>query len=125
MTTTQALSSSQLRELRSELEQELAWLLRSLTDKRSNTSGSSNDPSTAPSERDEMEQLLRDRAQNRLAGILAALRRLDTSAYGECVSCRRPIPFGRLVVMPDATHCITCGGHGARLQAHDTPLNAR
>jgi DnaK suppressor protein len=125
MTTTQALSTSQLRELRSELEQELAWLLRSLTDKRSNSAGPTNDPSTAPSERDEMEQLLRDRAQSRLSEILAALRRLETGAYGECGSCRRPIPFGRLVVMPDATHCITCGGHRAPMRVRGTPLNAR
>ena len=120
MTTTQALSSSQLRELRSEIEQELAWLMRSLTGKRSNSAASSNDPSTAPSERDEMEQQLRERAQSRLAEILAALRRLDTGAYGECVSCRRPIPFGRLAVMPEAAHCITCGGRGAPMQARST-----
>jgi DnaK suppressor protein len=125
MTTNRALSSSQLRELRSELEQELAWLLRSLTNKRSTSADSSSDPSAAASERDEMEQMLRDRAQSRLAGILAALRRLETGAYGECVRCRQPIPLGRLVVMPDATHCIACGGHGAPLQAHGTPLNTR
>ena len=116
MTTTQALSSSQLRELRLELEQELAWLLRSIAGKRSNTSESSNDSNTAPSERDEMEQVLRDRAQSRLAAILAALQRLDAGAYGKCVNCRESIPYGRLAVMPEATRCITCGGYGAPMQ---------
>lgn len=104
------------------MEQELAWLLRSLRGKRCNTAGSSSDPDTALSERDEMEQLLRDRAQSRLAGILAALHRLDTGAYGECASCRSPIPYGRLAVMPEATHCITCGGHGAPMQSRSAAL---
>jgi RNA polymerase-binding transcription factor DksA len=120
--TTKALSLSQLRELRSEMESELAWLLRFHKDKRSHTADSSNDSSSTPSERDEMEQMLRNRAQSRLSGILAALRRLDTGAYGECVSCRRPIPYGRLVVMPEATLCIACGGHGASMQPRSATL---
>jgi DnaK suppressor protein len=92
------------------MEQELAWLLRSLTDKRSNTAASSNDPSTAPSERDKMERLLRDRAQSRLAAILEALGRLDNGSYGECVSCGRRIPYSKLAIVPEATYCVTCSG---------------
>jgi RNA polymerase-binding transcription factor DksA len=118
MKKTHNLSASQLRVLRLEMEQELAWLLRSLAGKSSIPSGSSNDSSTPPSERDEMEEVLRDRAQSRLAAIVAALKRLDTGTYGECVSCRRPIPYGRLAVMPEATRCIACGGHGAPMLAH-------
>jgi DnaK suppressor protein len=73
-------------------------------------------------EEEEMDQLLRDQTQSRLAAILAALHRLDNGAYGECVSCRRQIPFGRLAVIPEATHCITCGGHGVPMQARSTAL---
>jgi RNA polymerase-binding transcription factor DksA len=110
VTTTQTFTPSQLRELRTEMEEELAWLLLSLTNKRSNTAASSNDASTAPSERDKMEQLLRDRAQRRLAAILASLERLDKGGYGECASCGRRIPYSRLTLMPESMYCVTCGG---------------
>lgn len=123
MIRTQGLSAAQLRELRSEMERELAWLLRSLTRTPSIATHASNgEPSTATSEHDEMERLLRDRAQSRLAAIVAALGRLDTGTYGECVSCRRPIAYGRLAVMPEATLCISCGGSGATMQPHSIAL---
>jgi RNA polymerase-binding transcription factor DksA len=48
------------------------------------------------------------RAHTRHAAIVDALRRLATGTYGICVSCRRPIPYGRLVAMPEAPQCITC-----------------
>ena len=126
MTNTQAFTAAQLRELRSEMERELAWLLRSLTSKQTRRGGSSNGDSSAvaPSEQDEMESLLRDRAQTRLAAIVAALGRLDNGKYGECVSCRRPIAYGRLTVMPEATHCIACGGHSASARARGTALGS-
>lgn len=120
---TQRLSASQLRELRSEMEHELAWLLRSLTGQRSNSAHVANgDSNTEASEQDTMERLLRNRAQSRLAAIIAALSRLDAGAYGECVSCRRPISYARLAVVPEATVCIACGGHGAALQHRGAAL---
>ena len=42
--------------------------------------------------------------------IAAALARLDAGAYGTCSHCGEPIPFGRLLVMPEATHCLSCSG---------------
>lgn len=39
----------------------------------------------------------------------SALRRLEDGTYGLCVSCHDPIPYGRLLVMPEATHCVSCG----------------
>jgi len=39
----------------------------------------------------------------------SALRRLEEGTYGLCVSCHNPIPYGRLLVMPEATYCVRCG----------------
>ena len=106
------------------MERDLAWLLRSLTSKQTRRRGSSNgDSSTgSASEQDEMESVLRQRAQTRLATIVAALARLDNGEYGECVSCRRPISYGRLAVMPEATHCIACTGQGGAMRTQGAAL---
>ncbi len=120
----QALTATQLRELRSETERELAWLLRSLTKQQTNRAGLSNGAGSdaQPSDHSETERLLRDRAQSRLAAIVAALQRLDSGDYGACVSCQARIPYGRLIVMPEATHCIACGGRGGTMRTHDAAL---
>lgn len=114
MTKSQPFTPAQLRELRSEMDRELAWLLRSLTRKQTVRGGTSSaDASTQrSSEQDEMQRELRERAQMRLAAILAAIARLENGTYGECAACRKPISYGRLMVMPEATMCIACGGTG-------------
>ena len=38
-----------------------------------------------------------------------ALRRLEEGTFGVCVSCHNPIPYGRLLAMPEATYCVGCG----------------
>ncbi|MGE0159818.1 MAG: TraR/DksA family transcriptional regulator [Gemmatimonadales bacterium] len=48
------------------------------------------------------------RAHTRYAAIVDALERLATGTYGTCVDCGRPIPFGRLIAMPEVLQCITC-----------------
>jgi DnaK suppressor protein len=51
---------------------------------------------------------LRDRAQQHLALVDAALRRLDEGSFGNCVRCGTPIPPERLEALPWAAHCIDC-----------------
>ena len=51
---------------------------------------------------------LRDRNQQQLAAIDAALARLDDGTYGRCVRCGRPIAPERLDALPWAAHCIDC-----------------
>jgi RNA polymerase-binding transcription factor DksA len=67
------------------------------------------------------EELLRERArverstggdahtEARRFAVTEALRRLAEGSYGICVGCRTPIPYGRLVVMPETAHCLGCG----------------
>jgi RNA polymerase-binding protein DksA len=51
---------------------------------------------------------LRDRNQQQLEAIDAALARLDAGTYGTCVRCGKPIAPGRLEALPWAAHCIDC-----------------
>lgn len=51
---------------------------------------------------------LRDRNEQHLAAVEAALARLDDGTYGRCVRCGRPIAPERLDALPWAAHCIDC-----------------
>jgi len=51
---------------------------------------------------------LRDRNEQHLAAVDAALARLDDGTYGTCVRCARPIAPARLDALPWAAHCIDC-----------------
>ena len=51
---------------------------------------------------------LRDRNQDHLEQVEAALRRLDEGTFGACVRCGRPIAAERLEALPWAAHCIDC-----------------
>ena len=51
---------------------------------------------------------LRDRNQQHLGAVEAALERLDDGTYGTCVRCGRPIAPERLDALPWAAHCIDC-----------------
>lgn len=45
---------------------------------------------------------------NELRAIELARKRMDSGAYGECISCGYPIPFDRLMAMPAAERCAPC-----------------
>jgi RNA polymerase-binding transcription factor DksA len=49
------------------------------------------------------------RAAARRAAVNDALERIADGSYGICVSCDRPIPYGRLIAMPETAHCVSCG----------------
>ena len=115
MTTAQSFTPWQLRELRSQMEDDFARVLRSATNREENQDENdafSSDGAWNPARRSasvHLDAVLHGSAQDRLAAISAALRRLDTGTYGECARCGNAISFGRLSVMPEATMCIACG----------------
>jgi RNA polymerase-binding transcription factor DksA len=43
-----------------------------------------------------------------VAEVAAALKRLDTACYGDCVDCGEPISLQRLLVQPAALRCAAC-----------------
>jgi DnaK suppressor protein len=51
---------------------------------------------------------LRDRAEQQLTLVDAALRRLDAGTFGRCLRCGMPIAPERLEALPWAEHCIDC-----------------
>jgi DnaK suppressor protein len=73
-----------------------------------NASGADNHPGdTASATYDrELELGLEEGAEEVLAKIEAALRRIDDGTYGICENCGQPIGEERLEAMPWATLCI-------------------
>jgi RNA polymerase-binding transcription factor len=51
---------------------------------------------------------LRERAEQHLAEVDAALGRLDAGTYGRCLQCGREIAPERLEALPWAAYCIDC-----------------
>lgn len=46
--------------------------------------------------------------QSTLEEIEAALARLGDGTYGRCEDCGRPVPEGRLEILPYARRCVRC-----------------
>ena len=115
MTDASHLSASQLEELRSELERQLARLRRSMK---------VTDEALRPVELDQqavgrlsrMDSLqnqslskgLREREIVQLSQIREALERVEAGRYGLCTVCDGLIPFERLYVFPEAPECAAC-----------------
>lgn len=107
------LTKAQLRELERELRRERAQLERTL----SRTAGAAtplmarrNGFRALPDTDGGLPAMLESRTLGRHETLVEALRRLEAGTYGLCLGCNESIPFGRLSVMPEATHCISCGG---------------
>ncbi|MBL0939268.1 MAG: TraR/DksA C4-type zinc finger protein [Gemmatimonadaceae bacterium] len=90
------LSMSELRGLVSELNTDRARLTRSLTLMADDTG--------------EEATRVREHTQARHDAVVAAIERVADDTYGVCVRCGEGIPYGRLLVMPEVTHCVTCQG---------------
>jgi len=50
-------------------------------------------------------------AQIRRNKLEYALRKVDKEDYGLCLECEDEIPFERLIILPEATHCIECASN--------------
>jgi len=50
-------------------------------------------------------------AQIRRNKLAYALRKVDKQDYGLCLECEDEIPFERLIILPEATHCIECASN--------------
>jgi DnaK suppressor protein len=51
---------------------------------------------------------LRERNEQQLAAVNAAIQRLDDGTFGTCVRCGTAIAPERLEALPWAAHCIDC-----------------
>ena len=57
--------------------------------------------------------LLAAAARRSIADTAAALRRMTEGTYGVCDDCHRPIPLGRLRILPQARYCTRCDAGGS------------
>ena len=97
------LTAAQRRELESDLRRELLALDRRMLSERQADSGESRFVPT----HDVSLRGASDTAVRRDL-VARALARLADETYGICARCGEPIPYGRLLVMPEATHCLRC-----------------
>ena len=117
MRTSSTLTKTQLRELEAELRREHARLERALQATNGADAGAgefssgTNGTYRPGSEDGAISVMLESRTQVRYDAVVAALDRFENDSYGICAGCAKPIPFGRLLVMPEATYCVRCGGH--------------
>ena len=112
MNAARPLTQAQLRDLEDELRDQRARLERSIAtrmgaDDAAPTMGSALRGGAQT--HGGLAVALETRVFDRREMLDSALRRLEEGTYGLCVSCHNPIPFGRLVVMPEATYCVRCG----------------
>ena len=99
------LTAAQVRELESELHRELAALERRLAAERQAESSDAHVVADAA-----MTTGRTSDTSVRRDVVATALERLASGEYGLCARCGEPIPYGRLLVMPEATHCLHCNG---------------
>jgi RNA polymerase-binding transcription factor DksA len=110
--TVRALTRAQLRALDADLRSERARLERSLgidAGETNTLAQASQGSIPGGGEGDDLAIAFQGRAHARHQTILDALQRIETGTYGVCVGCHTPIPYGRLLVMPESAHCVACG----------------
>jgi DnaK suppressor protein len=98
-----------LEEIRHDLERSIA-VLRGENHRDGTVSGSPADPADAGANLSEADrsQAVLEAAQRQHTEVLAALGRLDSGVYGQCVDCGDPVPEGRLEAKPEAARCVRC-----------------
>ncbi|MGH7692303.1 MAG: TraR/DksA family transcriptional regulator [Candidatus Dormibacteria bacterium] len=100
--------------------------LRQLAGEESALAGPAPDPGTqvqyGKRAGDHVAEVADKLARSRTAGELErvedqvrlALAKLEAGTYGICDDCQRPVPEGRLEVLPWATRCVECQSRSRR-----------
>lgn len=47
-------------------------------------------------------------AEQKLKKLKFVLSKIDTKEFGTCLKCKREIPLGRLMIMPESMYCVNC-----------------
>jgi DnaK suppressor protein len=111
------LTEEQITELREELGRELARLDRTMETSREAAKPVELDQTSVGRlsrmdalQNQHMSADLHSRNEARHAQIIDALGRMAEGTYGNCSRCGKEIPYGRLLVFPEARTCAGCGG---------------
>lgn len=97
-----------------QLELEIAAESEALADDRSERfpSGARDHGDEAQrGEHDQIESEVLARHRRDMSELRAALARIESGSYGECLSCGNDIGFERLMVQPRAPRCLACQEH--------------
>lgn len=47
-------------------------------------------------------------AEEKLKKLEYVLTQIHKDGFGECARCAKPIPIGRIILMPQSIHCVRC-----------------
>jgi len=47
-------------------------------------------------------------AEEKLNKLKYVLANIDEDDFGLCAKCKKPIPLGRILLMPQSRHCVNC-----------------
>ena len=47
-------------------------------------------------------------AETKLNNLKVALTKIDDADFGICFRCKKPIPLGRILLIPQAITCVNC-----------------
>jgi len=111
----QSLTPELLRDIRVDLEAQLARLERSMAITEEAVRPVQLDQQAVGRlsrmdslQNQHMSQNLHEREQMRYAAVSSALRRMDDGRYGNCTACGVALHPGRLIVMPEVGTCPAC-----------------
>lgn len=112
-----SLTPEQLDELRAEIEREISRIERGMDRARESAKPVQLDQSAVgrlsrmdAMQNQQMAAGLREREMARYGQLINALERMGRGTYGRCERCGRAIPYGRLLIFPEARTCTGCGG---------------
>jgi RNA polymerase-binding transcription factor DksA len=105
LVTLRQLLSYRLRDLRSEIDAE-SGAARMTAD--ASLDAREREAMASEAQRSAIDAAETARDADELAGVEAALHRLDSNQYGDCMDCGNPIALQRLLVQPAATRCASC-----------------
>jgi RNA polymerase-binding transcription factor len=103
-----ATAQTRLEGMLADLDRSIAILKGDHTD--TGVRGYDNHPADAGtnlSDADRVEAALEAMERQRDA-VAAALERVATGTYGDCLGCGKPVPDGRLDARPEAARCVAC-----------------
>lgn len=106
----QQVARAQLTSLLADLDQSASTLAGEDAGESSELSHLDQHPADTASELSDQdrEDALLEVVSGQRAEVLAALRRLDESTYGRCVTCGKDLPDERLAARPEAARCVEC-----------------
>ena len=106
MATTHRLTRDQLHELQAELAGERDRIERSMAAPSPAYAPAVVNGDVVSATQGSLGLAVESRARARYDAITDALDRLAAGTYGTCARCNDQIPYGRLIVMPEVTHCV-------------------